>query len=107
MAKVGGKRDGAGRKPGKVGAAKRAIADMAKVHAVAALKTLADIANDRGAPHSARVAAANHILDRAYGRPPQALEHTGANGGPIELARIERVVIDPGKTKAEAEHAYH
>lgn len=27
------------------------------------------------------------ILDRAYGKPKQALEHTGKDGGPIETAK--------------------
>lgn len=81
--KIGGARPGAGRKPGKVGAAKRALADMAKDHAEAALRTLVEIAADSEAPHAARVSAANAILDRGYGKPPQALEHTGKEGGAI------------------------
>ena len=81
--KNGGARPGAGRKPGKVGAAKRALADMAKDHAQDALRTLVSIAKDKEAPHAARVSAANAILDRGYGKPPQALEHSGPDGGPI------------------------
>lgn len=83
MAQRGGKRPGAGRKAGKVSAAKRAIADMAKNHAAAALKTLVEIAKD-GESEAARVSAANAILDRAYGKPVQTNEHTGAGGGPIQ-----------------------
>jgi hypothetical protein len=45
---------------------------LAQVDAVAALKALADIARNEESPASARVAAANAILDRAYGRPVQA-----------------------------------
>ena len=71
----GGARPGAGRKRGKVGAAKRALAGMAREHAEAALSTLVEIATGDGAA-SARVSAAVAILDRAYGRPPQALEHS-------------------------------
>jgi hypothetical protein len=55
---------------------------MAKEHAPAALETLRDIAQS-GQSESARVSAATALLDRAYGKPPQALEHTGADGGPI------------------------
>lgn len=55
---------------------------MAKDHADAALTTLADIAKF-GESESARVSAATAILDRAYGRPPQSIEHSGPNGGPI------------------------
>ena len=84
MAQRGGKRPGAGRKPGKVGKAKRALAEMAKDHAEAALSTLAEVHADQAAPAAARVSAATAILDRAYGKPTQAMEHTGKDGGPIQ-----------------------
>jgi hypothetical protein len=74
----GGTRPGAGRKKGKVGEAKRELAEMAKEHAEAALLTLAEIATGDGAP-SARVSAATAILDRAYGKPRQALEHSATD----------------------------
>ncbi len=74
----GGARPGAGRKRGKVGEAKRELAEMAKEHAEAALLTLAEIATGDGAA-SARVSAATAILDRAYGKPPQALEHSATD----------------------------
>jgi hypothetical protein len=32
---------------------------------------------------NARLAAANAAQDRLLGKPPQALQHTGADGGPI------------------------
>lgn len=82
MAQRGGKRPGAGRKPGKVNAAKRALSDMAQAHAEDALDTLVDIAK-LGESESARVSAAIAILDRAYGKPPQSLQHSGPDGGPI------------------------
>lgn len=71
----GGARPGAGRKKGKVSKAKRELAEMAKEHAEAALLTLVDVASGDCAA-SARVSAAIAILDRAYGKPPQALEHS-------------------------------
>ena len=71
----GGARPGAGRKKGKVGEAKRELAEMAKEHAEAALLTLAEIATGDGAA-SARVSAATAILDRAYGKPTQVLENS-------------------------------
>ena len=89
MAQRGGKRPGAGRKPGKVGAAKRALSEMAKDHAKAALWTLAKIQADDAAPAAARVSAATAILDRAYGKPAQSLELTGKDGGPIEHANVQ------------------
>ena len=72
MAK-GGARPGAGRKKDKVGEAKRELAAMGKQHAEAALHTLVEIATGDGAA-SARVSAATAILDRAYGKPTQAVD---------------------------------
>lgn len=85
MARHGGARPGAGRKAGKVSQAKRELSDMAKSHAEMALQTLADIA-ENGESEAARVSAANGILDRAYGKAPQAMIHTGKDGGPIQHA---------------------
>lgn len=68
----GGPRKGAGRKPGMVSAAKRELADMAKDHAESALSVLTKIMANDQEPASARVSAANAILDRGYGKPPQA-----------------------------------
>jgi hypothetical protein len=85
MAQRGGARPGSGRKPGVVTKAKRELAEMAKDHAAMALQTLADIAQS-GESEAARVSAANGILDRAYGKPAQAMIHTGKDGGPIQHA---------------------
>lgn len=93
MAQRGGKRPGAGRKPGRVSAAKRGLADKAKTHADAALKTLADIARS-GESESARVTAAVAILDRAYGKPSQSHEHSGPNGGPIPTVDLTNMDAD-------------
>ena len=71
----GGSRPGAGRKKGKVSEAKRELAEMAKEHAEDALLTLVEISKGNTAA-SARVSAATAILDRAYGKPTQALEHS-------------------------------
>jgi len=71
----GGTRPGAGRKKGGVSQAKRDLAEMAKDHAETAMLTLVEIATGDAAA-SARVSAATAILDRAYGKPRQALEHS-------------------------------
>jgi hypothetical protein len=52
------------------------VAELARDHTEAALATLATIIEDAAAPASARVAAATAILDRGWGRPPQALNVT-------------------------------
>lgn len=87
MAQHGGARPGAGRKAGKVSKAKRELADMAKDHAEMALRTLAEIAQN-GESEAARVSAATAILDRGYGKPAQAVQHTGKDGGPVVFQTI-------------------
>lgn len=71
----GGARSGAGRPAGaKSRATKQAkaqLSELAKAYAPEALETLADVMKN-GQSESARVAAANSILDRGYGKPIQA-----------------------------------
>jgi uncharacterized protein DUF5681 len=52
-----------------------------------ALATLAEVCKS-GRPDAARVAAAIAILDRAFGKPALALEHSGPDGQPIETRAI-------------------
>lgn len=94
MAKVGGARPGAGRKPGRVSKAKRDLMEMAKGHAPQALQVLIDIAVN-GDSEPARVSAANAILDRGYGRPVQGVQIGG--GGKDGALLIEVVKYDNDK----------
>lgn len=55
------------------------IADLAKQHTEEALATLVEIFKDKNASPNARVNAANAILDRAWGKPAQALQATNTN----------------------------
>jgi hypothetical protein len=54
---------------------------LAREHAPEAIATLANIMRDVGAQSSARVAAANSLLDRGYGKPVQ--EVSGPDGVPL------------------------
>lgn len=60
------------------------IVALSRSHTDAAVKTLVGIMNQPKAPAAARVSAANAILDRGWGKPSQAVVHTGKDGGPIE-----------------------
>ena len=95
---AGGKRDGAGRKPGSLNRAtierERTLMEAAKGYTDEALATLAAIMRDTAQPGPARVSAANAILDRGYGKPRQAVEHTGADGGPIEVTHLDDDALD-------------
>lgn len=68
------------------------IRSLARGHTDTALQTLAKIMTAEDAPHSARVAAANSLLDRGWGKAPQELKvavHKVAKDlGDDELAAI-------------------
>jgi len=86
---AGGRRPGAGRPRGVKNKAKKGekltLETLAREHTPAALNTLVKIMNN-GKSEGARIAAATALLDRGYGRPRQAVEMTGKDGGPIEHA---------------------
>ena len=50
------------------------IASLARMHTKKAVKTLAAIMNEPHAPYAARVAAAEALLDRGWGKPRQSHE---------------------------------
>jgi hypothetical protein len=51
----------------------RTVQELAQKHTVMAIKVLAQIARE-GEREASRVAAATALLDRGYGRPPQAVD---------------------------------
>lgn len=57
------------------------VRDLARAHTETALEALVQIAT-AGESEAARVAAANAILDRGYGKPSQPIDGDG-EGGPI------------------------
>ncbi len=50
------------------------VRDAARKHTLAAVETLVSVMEDLKAPHSARVAAANGLLDRGHGKATQHIE---------------------------------
>jgi hypothetical protein len=50
------------------------VIEMARTHTPAAINTLAEIVSDGEAPSAARVAAANVLLERAWGKPIQPVD---------------------------------
>ena len=79
MAGTGGRREGAGRKPGSrnkvTTAEKRTLREIADAYTSEAIETLARIMRDGKAPAAARATAANSILDRAHGKARQPVDH--------------------------------
>lgn len=86
----GGKRPNAGRPKGKPNAVTADVREAAQQYGADALRTLADIMRSEEYPPAARVAASKEILDRAYGKSQQAIDHTSSDG---TMGRVEKVEI--------------
>jgi hypothetical protein len=59
-----------------------------------AITTLANIMNDEKAPSAARVAAANALLDRGYGKPTQPISQTLTKIDPSSITDEELAAIE-------------
>ena len=70
------------------------VKELARAHTAEAIETLASIMTDPKAVPAARVSAANALLDRGYGKPPQ---HITGEGGPSFVVRLP----EPCKTAEE------
>ena len=57
-------------------------------HGRSEIDTLYRISHDPKAGAAARISAANSLLDRLYGKPSQAVEVSGPDGGPVELRAL-------------------
>ena len=76
------------------------IRSLARSHTRTALNVLVGVMRNTKAPAPARIAAANAILDRGWGKATQAIEN--GDGSALELIhRIERVIIDPQNVHLE------
>jgi hypothetical protein len=87
---VGGARPGAGRPKGSLNKATADIKAAAQAYTEDALATLAQIMK-AGESEAARVAAANSILDRGFGKPRQAVDldaQVKADFSTIELVGV-------------------
>jgi hypothetical protein len=68
------------------------IKALARKHSKAAIKTLAAIMNQADGPATARVSAAQALLDRGWGKAAQFF--TGEADELPLFSRIERVIVD-------------
>ncbi len=71
------------------------IRSLARSHTERAIQVLQGIMDQPDAPHAARVAAANSILDRGWGKPTQPIAGDD-DADAIRLETIKRVIIDSG-----------
>ena len=70
------------------------IRSLARSHTRTAINVLVGIMRSKDATAPARVSAANAILDRGWGKAPQAFQN--GDDGALELIhKIERVIVHP------------
>ena len=72
------------------------VQELARQQSPQAINTLADIMSDEKAPPAARVAAANALLDRGYGKPTQLVAQALAKLDPTTLSDEELAAIAIG-----------
>ena len=90
----GGRREGAGRPKGALNKATQGIREAAQQYTEQALATLAEVMVS-GNSEAARVAAANSLLDRGWGKPRQQPEAaTEADFLAEHCDRIQQEVIE-------------
>lgn len=76
------------------------IRSKARAHTEAAINCLAGIMNKDSAPESARVAAANSLLDRGWGKATQPISGDDDADAIKLVHKIERVIVDPSNRNA-------
>jgi hypothetical protein len=64
------------------------VRELAREHTSEAVETLVSIMTNTKAAPAARVSAANALLDRGYGKPPQ---HITGGGGPQYVVRLPEI----------------
>jgi len=78
------------------------LREIARKHTDKAIQTLVEVVNDAGASPSARVAAANALLDRGWGRPEASLAVRQEGSSWAELMeRLGKQPHTPAETSAE------
>jgi hypothetical protein len=79
------------------------VQELAREKSPEAITTLANIMRDAKAPPAARVAAANALLDRGYGKPTQPISQTVARVDPSSISDEELAAIAMNGASANAQ----
>lgn len=99
----GGARKGSGRKPGSVqlGSSdeRAAFGRLCRNLRDWALKGIKDLCEDLETPATVRLAGYTAVLDRGYGKPPQAMEVYGMDDTPSFSLKITQEVLDQMNAK--------
>ncbi|CAL8981860.1 hypothetical protein RHODGE_RHODGE_03989 [Rhodoplanes serenus] len=78
------------------------VRDLARAKTAEAIEALAQIAT-AGESEAARVSAAVALLDRAWGKAPQAIAGPDGEGPVAVVSRIERVIVRPNQKPEDAD----
>ena len=78
------------------------VQELARERSPEAINILANVMRDEKAPPAARVAAANALLDRGYGKPTQPISQTLAKIDPGSMSDEELVAIIRNGFQADA-----
>lgn len=81
------------------------IKSLARTHTQSALKTLAAIMNEPSAPAAARVAAAQALIDRGWGKATQFIDATHRKQTANQLSDDELANIATGSSEGTADEA--
>lgn len=81
------------------------IKSLARTHTQSALKTLASIMNEPSAPAAARVAAAQALIDRGWGKATQFVDATIRKTTAKQLSDDELADIATGSSEGIADEA--
>jgi hypothetical protein len=79
------------------------IRSLARAHTDTAINTLAGIMREKDAPPAARVAAAQALLDRGWGKPAQTMEMTVKRVSARDLGDDELANIATGSSEGAAD----
>lgn len=75
----------------------KTIQDLARSYCPEAIKTLATVMRDKNSPPAARAMAADKLLDRGYGKPPQFnTDDVGKLRSALEMSDDELASIATG-----------
>jgi hypothetical protein len=77
------------------------IRSLARSHTETAIKTLAGIMEQPDAQPAARVAAANSLLDRGWGKPTQPISGDEDNPLRVAISRVELVPLKPNGNSSD------
>lgn len=80
-----------GRQAGTPNKTTASVKELAQQYVEDALSVLSDIMRDDTAPHAARVAAANSLLDRGYGKPKPTTDGEQSHDNVVV---IKRLIVD-------------